>query len=74
MNNEYDVEISQNNQRDFCDKNNLPNFSGNGRCHSCGRNIYEEGGLTIIESKSKLVTGCPFCFSSFVDWYGNRNN
>lgn len=38
-----------------------------GYCYSCGKNIYEEGGISVEKAGKELITGCPFCHRSYVD-------
>lgn len=39
----------------------------NGVCYRCIRQIYSEGGISVEKASTELITGCPFCHSSFVD-------
>ena len=52
-------------QREYCERENLPNFTPDGQCFSCGRNVYER--YTIVDASSRLTTGCPFCCKSFCE-------
>lgn len=75
----YDIGKAIQAQQQYCEKNGLPQFTpDNGRCWSCGQNIYEEKGCCIYGSKersgisveragSQLITGCPFCNRSYCD-------
>ena len=55
-------------QKRYCDQNELPHFAPyDGVCWSCGRNIYDDGGITIDEAANRLITGCPFCNTTFTD-------
>lgn len=63
----YDIDKAIEAQRKFCKENELPNFAGNGRCFSCGRNVYGDGGYSVEYASQRLVTGCPYCLRSFCD-------
>ena len=52
-------------QEAYCVNNKLPNFALNGRCYSCGRNVFDE--LTLEDATNTLITGCPNCHTSFCD-------
>lgn len=52
-------------QKDYCKKNNLPNFALDGRCWYCRHNAYDY--MTIEEAGSKLIIGCPVCHHSWCD-------
>ena len=64
-------------QAQFCEDHELPLFApDNGWCIACGRNIYEPYtcrrgnetvtyGITVEYAGKKLITGCPFCHTSF---------
>ena len=58
-------------QEEYCSKINAPFFAPNGnnmyRCYYCNQNIYKDGGISVEEAGSKVITGCPFCHYSYVD-------
>ena len=58
-------------QSRYCEANDAPHFapywSNDYRCYHCHRNIYAEGGISVEEAGSRLITGCPFCHYSFCE-------
>lgn len=64
-------------QKEFCEKNNLPNFTPtDGFCFSCGSQIWADKifrddtvskGKSYESAKSEHITGCPHCYRSFCD-------
>ena len=55
-------------QKEFCKKNELPHFAPyDGYCFRCGHQIYGENGIPVEKAKSTLVTGCPYCGTSYCD-------
>lgn len=52
-------------QKQYCKQHDLPNFALNGRCFSCGRNVFQH--YTAEEAATTHITGCPYCFRSFCD-------
>lgn len=65
---ENDVQECIKAQAEFCKQNKLPHFAPyDGRCWSCGRQIYGEPGYPLKKASSQLITGCPHCFRSYCD-------
>ena len=56
-------------QKQYCEEKGLPCFvGGNGRCHRCGKYVFDpDGGVSEEAAGKKLVTGCPFCHASFCE-------
>ena len=62
-------------QAKYCQVNLYPHFApGNGKCHSCGKNIYtkiEHGdyssGISVESAGKSHITGCPHCHRSYCD-------
>lgn len=53
-------------QREYCEKHDLPRFAPyDGRCFSCGRNVYEY--YDMEKCASDLIVRCPYCNYSFCD-------
>ena len=53
-------------QKQLCKDNNWPLLApDDGRCWSCGKQIYE--GITLKRAKSDLITGCCWCHRSYCD-------
>ena len=69
MEDKYNTQKAIKAQEDYCKNKNLPFFAPyNGRCYSCGQDIFEEPyGYTVEYAGSKLITGCPHCMVSFVE-------
>lgn len=74
----FDVQASIKAQEKYCKENGLPHFAPhNGRCWSCGKNIYKEypnsynpeitDGIDVERAATELVTGCPHCNRSYCD-------
>lgn len=73
----FDTQKAIKAQRDYCDKEEIPNFAPafDGSCYHCNRNIYQpithyDGrvtGITVEQAGATLITGCPHCNYSFVD-------
>lgn len=52
-------------QREYRKRTKSPCFGpDNGRCWSCGRQIFEK--ITLEGASNYLVTGCPYCYRSYV--------
>lgn len=56
-------------QKKYCISNGYPVFApSDGICHSCHKNIYQGArAITLQEASSKLITGCPYCSTSYVE-------
>ncbi len=53
-------------QNKYQEDNNFPDFPPkDGRCFRCGKQIFEA--ISLEKASSELITGCPYCFWSFVD-------
>lgn len=64
----YNIEEACKAQDDYCEKHELPHFAPwNGSCFYCGKNIYQDGGVSVQEAKTKLITGCPWCRMSYCE-------
>ncbi len=73
----YDIPKSIEAQKKYCEDNKAPHFAPqNGRCWSCGNNIYAPkerqncgtpSGITVEKAGSELVTGCPHCYRTYCD-------
>lgn len=64
----YDAQLAKQAQDKYCLEHEIPHFAPhNGICWNCNRNIYDDGGISVEESGSRLITGCPFCHRSYVD-------
>lgn len=50
----------------FCHDHHKPMFvPHNGICYSCHKNVY--AGLTYDKAAYDIITGCPWCSTSFCD-------
>ena len=56
-------------QQFYCETKRSPQFAPyDGRCPSCGGQIYEPPiGYSVEYASTHLITGCPYCRLSFVD-------
>ena len=67
----YNPALAVKAQEEYCDREDAPFFAPNGRifyrCYYCNKNIYSEGGISVEDAGSRLITGCPFCHHSYVD-------
>lgn len=65
----FDTELAIKAQKELCDEKQYPHFAplGSGRCYSCKRNIFSEGGISVESARKFLITGCPFCHRSYCD-------
>lgn len=53
-------------QQEYCKSRGIPAFiPKNGRCPSCGRQIYY--GISLKQAGSEMITSCPYCKHSFVN-------
>jgi hypothetical protein len=74
----YDISKAAKAQEKYCTEKGYPHFAPrNGKCFSCGQNIYSEKGRTrsgeewqgisVERASKKLITGCPFCNRTYCD-------
>ena len=66
-------------QKAYCEKTGAPRFAPyDGVCYSCHQQIYAgeivkaghiryHSGYSVEYAASHLVTGCPYCYASYVD-------
>lgn len=55
-------------QKNLCKQRGTICFiDSDGVCFHCHRNIFDEGGLDIVKAGKDIITGCPYCKTSFVD-------
>jgi len=55
-------------QAKLCKEKDYPHFApSDGRCYSCNRQIYSEGGWSVEKASKSLITGCPFCCYSYCE-------
>jgi hypothetical protein len=53
-------------QQEYCELKKLPMFApDDGICFSCDKNIYDK--LTEEQVSTELITGCPFCNTSYCE-------
>ena len=56
------------NQRSYCIENELPFFMPHdGYCPGCGRDIIAHLIKYGMRGNEELITGCPYCYRSYVD-------
>lgn len=75
----FDTEKAIEAQAKLCDEKEYPHFAPlDGRCWSCGSQIYQEksrtigdrtftSGISVEGAGSSLITGCPHCSRSYCD-------
>lgn len=71
----YNVAKAIENQREYCETNNVPMFiETDGICYRCRKNIFEPftsggfvSGITKERAGKALITSCPHCRYTFVD-------
>ena len=56
-------------QMKYCEENKLPHFSPfDGICYKCHQQIFGvEGGITVEQASTTLITGCPLCNFSYCE-------
>lgn len=58
-------------QHVYCVVKDLPEFApGTGICWRCGKNIYDpnlDGHYDANYAMTHLITGCPYCHSTYCD-------
>lgn len=52
-------------QEKYCTEKKIPFYAPKERCFSCRKNIWYK--ITEEEASSRLITGCPYCNSSYVE-------
>lgn len=70
MDKTFDTEKAIAAQREYCNRTKAPHFAPlyDGRCYSCGQNIFAAtNGWTVEAAGKRLITGCPYCHASYVD-------
>ena len=72
----WDVTAAKAAQWDYCSENGYPIFApSSGFCPRCRRQIYypivypdgSTAGISVEYARNNLITGCPFCYTSFCD-------
>lgn len=64
----YDIKAACEAQDKMCDERKLPHFAPlSGTCFYCGKNIYADGGISVKEASTRLITGCPYCGRSYCE-------
>ena len=54
-------------QKEYCEKNKRPMFAPERYCPTCHKEIYGMDGYSVEYASKHLITGCPFCKTSFCD-------
>ena len=59
-------------QEKYCQEHDVPMFIGEmGICPSCGKSVFNKadgvGTWSVERAGKSLITGCPFCYATFVD-------
>lgn len=72
MNEHFSVVDAYNAQLKYCEEHNAPMFVPHmGICFCCGKSVFSKtqnaGTWSVERSGKDLITGCPFCGTSFVD-------